>query len=486
MHLKSCLSNDLATSPLALATSSCNPKPSQEARGLQREYLKVLSANITAQKEYEAVSKISVQASTSSSVATPSASDRIEEHLNTVKLQKKQAKLQTVDKYLDLLSQNPAASQHFLEPDEIFKDSAPLPEVPNEVVSGFTVDKGLTTIDLNLLNDRLEKAVLRAKLLLRKEEDFLEAVKSRSQAEPGNVSDVSKVAALNATRNELINWIETELGKASTGDDSEITEEDTASPRKKTSDNGIDDQVESIKERYAQYLLARKSLIQVIGQNTHVLPVPSFEAQGNAPIANPSQHTSHLILPYVERLISLAHEQKASIAQKSHLNITLAKEMKDSSVALDHLAEESQLLLSYPAPGATKKRGGLGDGLGGTEDLDASSRVKRWVFAADSAKIATLETVAEKIEEGQIALEGSMNLMGEINQLLGRKTVEETAPEPSTMEDDIWLAESDTGGKGATSRRHATAHTAKPHEDGGIWSLIDGNLGLINESPARL
>ena len=485
MHLKSCLSNDLTVAPLALADSTNTPAPSREARGLQREYLKALSANIKAQKDYEAVSKIPAHDSSSLSITSSSASDRIEEHLNTVKLQKKHAKLQTVDRYLELLSQKPAASQDFLQPDEVFKHSAPLPEVPKEVVSGFTVDKGLTTTDLNLLNDRLEKAVLRAKLLLRKEEEFLEAVKSRSVAEPGNVSDTTKVAALNATRNELINWIEMELGKASTGDESELME-DIVNTRTKMNKVSIDDQVVSIKDRYAQYLLARKSLLQLIGQNTQTLLAPSLEVQGDAQSANPSQHAAHLILPYVERLLSLAHEQKTSITQKSHLNITLAKEMKDTSVALDHLAEESQLLLSYPTPDATKKRSGLGDGLGGTENLDATSRVKRWVFAADSAKIATLETVAEKVEEGQIALEGSMNFTNEINQLLGRKTVDEPASEPSTMEDDIWLAEGDTGGKGAMSRRHATAHTAKPHEAGDIWSLIDGNLGLINESPTRL
>ncbi len=46
--------------------------------------------------------------------------------------------------------------------------------------------------------------------------------------------------------------------------------------------------------------------------------------------------------------------------------------------------------------------------------------MKSWVFAADSAKIATLESVAEKVEEGQLALEDSMKILGEVDRLLGR------------------------------------------------------------------
>jgi hypothetical protein len=94
--------------------------------------------------------------------------------------------------------------------------------------------------------------------------------------------------------------------------------------------------------------------------------------------------------------------------------------------------------------------------------------VKPWVFAAESAKIATLEAVAEKIEEGQIALEKSMRTIGEIEGMLkpaaGNGGEEEGA--------DIWLADGgeDRRGKGRREK-------AKGARD--VWEVLDGNLGLL-------
>jgi hypothetical protein len=102
------------------------------------------------------------------------------------------------------------------------------------------------------------------------------------------------------------------------------------------------------------------------------------------------------------------------------------------------------------------------------------------VFAADSAKISTLEAVAEKIEEGQIALEGSMRTLGEIEQLLGQTPESQEKEErASTGEDDLWLAEGQPSGQTAGARKHTSRTADRPAQAKTAWDRLDGNLGLL-------
>lgn len=484
LHLRSCYENGPQRSPLALADSDCTIKSTSEVRGIQREYLKALHANIKAQREYEAVSQ---QARTDRSTGASSSSlsdvSRLEQHITNVKLGKKQERLQTLEKYLDILSQKPAAAPEFLQPEEVLKDARRLPEVPKTVVSSFTVDKDSAKTDLKALVDRLEKAVLRSKLLLRKEEQLLEEVKSRSTAAPGKISNGAKLSALNATRNELIGWMETELGNASAAEESQPHQENGSHGGvDKVDKQHMDQQLALIKEKYAQYVAARKTLVQTVSQAS----VPSIQPTGRTkkntqlPKTKPKP-SDHLIIPYVENLLAVAQEQKASITQKSHLGSVLAKQREDTGKALDRLAEESLLL---PDHRPTVRREGFGDDQAGKHALEITKRVQPWVAAADAAKLATLETVAEKIEDGQVALEKSTKHLAEIDQLLGRNQRDEPAEDDSTV-DDIWLAETETPRKGSKSHTKARSDAAREPKD--VWSTLDGNLGLINaeDSPRK-
>lgn len=491
LHLHSCQENGPDNGLLALADPSFTIKPTPEVRGLQREYLKALNANIKAQKGWETASKQYPSKTTPNFPGSSSSdtSNRLEEHLTTIKLQKKQAKLQTVEKYLDLLVQKPATSEDFLQPDEIFRDAKPLPEVPKDVVNGFAVDKGSAKTDIRALVDRLEKAVLRSKLLLRKEEKLLKEVKSRSSPQPGEVSDGAKVAALSATRNELIQWIETELGNASGQDDSVLVESDAnASGRSKAAvdRDHMDERLATIKHKYASYIAARKTLIQLVAQSPQPSIKPAEEDSSTTLTADrPPPPTTHLMSLYVDSLLSLAYEQKASITQKSHLNNILAKQMKETCQMLDHLADESQLLPAFPMTGSLRRKQGLGNDL--SKGLDVTSHVKPWVFAADSSKIATLEAVFEKVEEGQHALEASTKSLDEVDQLLGRDLIPgEDAGEEDASNEDIWLVETRLA-KGAAARRPIRSKNENTSDSRDIWSVLDGNLGLINaeDSPRR-
>lgn len=483
LNLRSCYENGPQHGPLALVEADCTLKTT-DVRGLQRDYLKALHVNIKAQREYEAVSQRQPEKeSKSANSNSRNGTSRLEGHLTAIKLRRRQQALQTVERYLENLGQKPAASSEFLRPQKIFRGTARLPEVPKTVVSGFTVDKDSTKTNLKALVDRLEKAVLRSKLLLKKEEQLLEEVKSRSTTSLSKISDGAKLAALNATRNELISWMETELGKASPVEESQTEEEEgNARSEAKVDKATMDEQRALIKDKYVRYISARRNLIGLVSQSPSPSIEPPEEVKFNAQAKDllPAPST-HLITPYIETFLAVTHEQKASMAQKSHLNGILARQAEEIGRALDRLAEESQLLPDHPTRKWQERiQGDLPD-KGGHE---ITNRVKPWVSAADGAKLATLEAVAEKIEEGQVALERSTNSLAEIDQLLGRGIVaEDESIEGDTTVDDIWLAETQTPRK--RTKPFARSNTVQERKD--VWSLLDGSLGLLkaDDSPRK-
>lgn len=483
LNLRSCYENGPQHGPLGLAEPDCTIKTT-DVRGLQRDYLKALHANIKAQREYESISQQRIGKETKDVKSRDSGeAGRLPDQIEAIKLRRKQERLQTIEKYLGQLGQKPAASSEFLEPDEIFQGSRRLPEVPKTVVSSFTVDNSPIKTDLKALVDRLEKAVLRSKLLLRKEEQLLEQVKSRSTSSPENIGGGAKLAALNATRNELISWMETELGKASAVE--EPDPERAGGSAAKVDKAHLDEQLALIKQRYAEYVAARKSIVQLVAQSpqpsTNLLHEAKGAEQSDAPPPSPPP-TTHLITPYIESLLSITHEQKASITQKSHFSNVLTKQIEAVGKALTRLAEESQLLPEHPNSRRQERSGG--DWLD-KRGHEITKRVQPWVAAADAAKLATLEAVAEQIEEGQVALEGSTKHLAEIDQLLGRNAgvAEESGDEDASM-DDIWLAEMRSPKKGLKAPARSSDPPKGPKD---VWSFLDGNLGLINaeDSPRR-
>ncbi|TPX14241.1 uncharacterized protein E0L32_000635 [Thyridium curvatum] len=478
-QLNACRGTRNDAAPLALNDPTCRVTSNIEARGLQRAYLKAVDANVKAQKDYQALQIQNHRTTSRQTERTLSkkGANFLDEKLATVKLQKKQQRLQAIDQCLRSLGQKPAASQDFLDPKEIFRDSTALPSVPKEVVDGFAIDAEAGHADLKVLISQLEKSVFRAKLLLKKEEQFLKDVRAKASDLPSKIPDGAKLKALSSTRDELISWIETELANAPT-DEPDEADLSPAKIKQNSSDQAhIDEQLVSIKESYEEYLKIRKIIIEATTQRPQpaILPQRHCSELTNSPSVGHTVPTAHLLTPYLERLLSLAHQQKGYIAQKSHLNVTLAKQLKETCQTLDHLADESQLLPSFPQPSVARRQG-LGDGLAPRENAGASSRANAWVYAADSAKIATLEVVAEKIEEGQLALEGSMKTLSELDQLLGIEAREALAIEAETTDDDIWLAQTKTD---QVQRKHVDAQSGKTGNEKDVWSSLEGNLGLI-------
>ena len=490
VHLDSCLKDGDAVGPLALVDSNSVGSVST-GRGLQKAYLEALNANIKARSEFAASCReqkqtagdatgIESERGSGNGRSGNQAADRLQEHLVTIRLRQRREKLQVIERGLNTLGQKPAASPGFLDAAEIFRDSRPLPDVPQELVAALAIDHAATGPPLKDLVDQLEKQVLQTKLLLRREEQLLEKVKSRSTARPENVSESAKLEALNRTRVDLINWMETELGKAA-GDDAEAEGHDSQRHRAPAASVNMEEQLASIKEKYAQYLEARRTLLQLVTQQPQpVIKPPAKEANSEVQSTPKPPPTAHLLAPYLEQLLSLAHEQKALIAQKSHFSGAISRQLKENGQIIGHLAEESHLIPAHPMPGAPRSNAAFAEATFAAGSPLPSDRIRPWVFAAESAKISTLEAVAEKIEEGQIALEGSMRTLAELDQLLGKSVDGSKKDERTgTGEEDLWLAESQPAARTAGARRQTIRKAEKPAPPKTVWDMLDGNLGLL-------
>ncbi|PCD45288.1 hypothetical protein AU210_000728 [Fusarium oxysporum f. sp. radicis-cucumerinum] len=458
LHLGTCSHDGPVKQPVSLADPTRDVTLDSSSKGIYREYIEALKANVDARRNYEDVAQSNLPSS-SLAKQLSSSNELLEEQVSLLKLQAKQARLTAVQNHLDSLMQKPAAAPEYLDPEDVFHDATSLPSVPKEVVNSLVAQQSVKKTDLTEQVAQLEKTVLRAKLLLRREEQLLRETRANAQSIPDVISNGIRLHALNTTRNELINWIETDQSTA-----------DQAT---------INNHLNIIKKKYANYLATRRSLLASAGERFESSPVPVLAPSSTKQqIEEPEPASStYLLTPYIETLLALSKKQRAMITQKAHVNTTLGKEIKDNCQSLSHLEEESQLLPSHSVAPTSRRRSGLGEFLASDERSGLTGKVQPWVLAADSAKITTLENVAEQIEGGQLALENSMQTLQEIDQLLGQDEVaEEEETQADTTEDDVWL---EAGAKSPSkARRHTEKRITEPRD---AWSSLQGNLGLIGQ-----
>ncbi|RGP75434.1 hypothetical protein FLONG3_5687 [Fusarium longipes] len=477
LHLGSCSHGGPVKQPVSLADTAADITPDPCSKGFYKEYIEALKANVDARRKYEDAAQSHLTSSATMQDSS-SSNELLEERLSLLKLQSKQSRLSAVQSHLDVLMQKPAAAPEFIDPEDVFHEAASLPKVPKEVVNSLVAQQSVKKTDLTEQVAQLEKTVLRAKLLLKREEQLLRETRANAQSIPDVVSNGVRLHALNTTRNELIHWIETELGKA--GDEEGGEESGSKSHAQSTADQAtINEQLVTIKEKYSKYLSSRRFLLSSVGEKFDSSAAPVLAPSTAKQLAEEPEPASgtYLLTPYIETLLALSKKQRAMIAQKVHVNTTLAKEIKDDCQSLGHLEEESQLLPSHSTAPESRRRSVLGEFLTSGERSGLTGKVQPWVLAADSAKIVTLENVAEQIEGGQLALENSMQTLQEIDQLLGQ--VEETQKEArvGTPEDDVWL---EAGPKSPSkARKHTERGSTEQSKD--VWSSLHGNLGLLGQ-----
>jgi len=459
------------SSPLSLldATSSVDT-PQNGVRGIRKEYLRCVKANIKAQIEYNKICKEHRLHTDSDSpnlrgdnnddsIVHDDSGVFLGSFLDTVKMGRKHERLRILQDYIDMLAQKPAATPNHFDPKVVLEDFGLLPKVPQDVMVVPGSHQNAERTDMRALVDQLEKSVLRAKLLLNKEQKFLAKIQVRDSQKVRPSVRSNKLEALGTARNDLINWIETELGKA--GDSSaDLDEGRDSQPQEKIGTSYVENELASIRRRYARYIKARHALIVAVTGRidtpaaTTVSKETDTAVEKEAPIT--TNAVNHILHPYIRELASIANEQKTIIQQKSHLTISLAKQLKEASQGLERLADESHLLPAYPILSVSAQRKGttsFGDEIANHERPDSSHRPRAWIFASESASSVTKDGVFEKLEEGKVhALDARRGLM-ELYQLLGAK------------------------GNDGEHRDVENIIVKSTKKD--IWGQLDGNLAVI-------
>lgn len=490
LHLGS-LTGGVPMAPLSLVDGIRDVDGRVQTSGITREYMRALQANAAARREFDEAVQATRQEDASPGEKPAADAGFLHEQLALLQVRRKKECLLAVERSLDRLAEKPASFQSFLDADDVFQGARALPGVPQAVLDSFVAEQSAAQPDAQALLHQLEKTALRAKLLLKQEERRLAEARARHGGRQ-HVSNGAKLEALNATRNELIGWMESELGKAS-GDDEAHEDPGAAGDgeaRPSGDEAAIASRLHQIQEKYARYIAARKEILALAAQNQRPSlppPPPNRRASdsGRPGGGDKPGPVNHLFTPYLEKLLALSRQQKDAMAQKLHTSAVLGKQVKDTCQLLSRLGEESQLLPSHPAKEPLRPRSGLGNETTtkSSARAEVSARVKHWALAADAAKIATLEAVAEAIERGQVALERSMQTLQQMDDLLATG---EDGPEEDEAGDDVWLG---TGAKTAEERKATetrAAERARPRvQKGDPWSMLHGDLGSLGPDEGR-
>ncbi|KAI1082843.1 hypothetical protein F5B20DRAFT_486706 [Whalleya microplaca] len=486
--LASSLEAEQLSSPLSLIDPSTTVTPSEALQGTYKDFVEAVQKGVELRAEFDRLQK---ENETIAAAAPPPTEEDLEAKLLELQLEvnaleQKRDKLKVIDKCLDELDQQPAAAPDFLDPEVMFKDCEPFPELPKGLMDGFTRDRDAPNREIQELLSRLQKAVLRNKLLAQREKQKFEELQARDPIDPSSLPPEVQLHALSAVKDALVDWIETMLSKA--GDNE--NEPPAVSPSKPSTTKDTEREkadhearMVEIQKEYEQHVELRKEIITLLAQLKQFQPEPLKKEEPSAEEPTPSGEDpqAFLLTPYLEKLQAISREQKGLIQEKSHINAALTKQQQDTDTILSHLVEESHLLPKYPAAKSEKPRMSFGEAIKAANRSNITSQIEPWIFSADSAKIATLETVAEKFEEGQMAIDDATQALDQVRKLLNKEVEQppESQEEGDTAEDDIWLAEGDE--KGGSRDIKKTEKKAEKGEEKSIWSKLDGNLGSINE-----
>ncbi|KAI0432954.1 hypothetical protein F5Y09DRAFT_113974 [Xylaria sp. FL1042] len=446
----------------------------------QREFIDAVQKNIKLQKE---LSRLRAEHRAGVSTTIPAASSTradaernlLEEQLECNKLEKERQRLEALKRYYDELNRQPATAPDFLDPRVMFRDCAPFPELPKDLVEGFTKNEETPHQEAQELVSRLRKATFREKLVLQHDQQRLEELKARHPNNPKDAGPQAQIAALNAVKNSLVNWIETMLSKAGEGE----SEEADSSPDKKgeSEDHDREAQLAEIEKEYKLHIELRKQIMASMSQLRKLkeLPRPKKEVPEYVPAKRlpvcPEPQT-YLLTPYLEKLQALSREQKGLVQEKAHINTTITRKQQETNKTLRRLAQDSALLSKHPQPKSEKSHSGLSF-ANATKSASVAEQIQPWLFAADSAKIATLEAVAEAVDKGQMSIEDAMQALDQVSMLQNKGPLQVPEDGSASSAEESERAE-------ASAERRSEKKAIKDGQKS-IWSALDGNLGLINE-----
>ncbi|CCU78826.1 unnamed protein product [Blumeria hordei] len=428
--------NDQPTSYfLSIPESSLSQDPPRtRMKGRHGEYLRCLQANIKARNEHLKLSmehNINSEDESHSTSGTISSSNQddansvMESYIDLLRKRHKRERLRLIRDNIETLFQKPAASNQFLNPKETPEILASVPKVPSELMQQSDIDRDSVEEVLEDMVIRLEKSILRAKIILKREQTLNSEVRVKTPVTCPVPQ--ARLFALSSTRDELINWIESELARV--GENSGTTNKITLGnfSHQEIGSVNVDDSLRMIKGQYSGYVAVRQLLVDCLHDSTkmpfHLDDVISMTTEPNEERGGfDSKYNPN---PCLNELAHLTTEIKQCIQHKSYLISSLGKQHEQTVRDFERLAQESHLLLSHPNPLSKTQRDRLDHQdsfvarLSSRGKPDLSFHAQAWVHAARSASHTITETVVENIENGLTSAANALHEIKNLKSLVG-------------------------------------------------------------------
>ena len=213
-----------------------------------------------------------------------------------------------------------------------------------------------------------------------------------------SVSPQAEIAGLQAALQTLTIWMEEQLTVIA---NAEAETRPLGTPAKAPDVERTTPSTEDIESLYAQYLEARQRFTETVNHPAARAPDLHTAELSDVPGAPKGIHVRPLatksaaeaLLPYLQTLIDLKHEEQSLIQQSSHTRQQLSTAEADTERLIHRLAEESHLV----QPGASK----------GTD----------WADAASSAGTVNGDYVNGKLEAGEASTKTARDALKSIREV---------------------------------------------------------------------
>ncbi|KAE8380682.1 hypothetical protein BDV26DRAFT_256803 [Aspergillus bertholletiae] len=449
-----------------------------ELTGLRKKYLQALQANVNARKEYRLESERHTpgkpQGQSTGGVDTPPVdpNSELQAYLELLRDRRRHAKLQVFQHYLEELKK-----RDIIKPEDIDRVGSrnQQPALPPDLEEGQNECTPEDRIEGLIHN--LERAVVRARNQLEREKGLLKELKAQHATEDGSDNDGAasgaKVAALQKTRDVLVQWVEEKLVSVGNNEDSPMQ---VLPPEEiEKSAHLLEDQKAQIAEQYAAYVDARKRLLdaasracQPIGTSSAKPASQPAEKRKPPPEATPALEPMEVLSFADEQLLPLSKYERALALQKFYLAGTLAKEKSTTLRILNRLRDESHLLPEHPmlvrqprfkhAAAAINARHATTPVEPAKPD-EVVALAEAWAFASEAAATNEREIVERNLEEGIETAQDAEQVLQEVYDTLNQD-----------LEEALW-------NKADQAKAESSKSRARPRANG-PWAKLDGQIGV--------
>jgi hypothetical protein len=362
--------------------------------GLYRQYSQALAAHRRAQAQYEEVKSdldyLREQGAASRENSARDSDGGPRDYVKLLWQRRQHGKVQIVQTALSRLLEVEAQPAEVDVKSFVREKLGPPPDPPT-----MDVDQEQTESKVESLVFRFKKELIAAKSRV----EDANAEKTKAEERVASLPKVplrAQLLALDRTREELVAWMESELGKISEDSEQSVLETGPHTHGEGYSKDQVDSQVQ---ELYGRYVAARQSLlnnVQAVVHESQVSPPKVSHSRRSSvqplPKNDPAEKalSSADLLPFLPALLQSSRDEAALLQQTTFLRRQLNLASSETKKTVQRLAGESHLV----GPDAS--------------DTDA------WEAAAEESAKKTEAFVKEHVNTGTEALQSGRDALASL------------------------------------------------------------------------